>query len=311
VLPQLSDVMDTVRRDERPEHHDQIVIVRNGRERTVNVRVTSEHAEGRARGYVVTLDDITDLIQAQRSSAWADVARRIAHEIKNPLTPIQLSAERLRRRFGKNIADGREVFDQCTDTIIRQVGDIGRMVDEFSAFARMPKPAFEARNLSESIREAVFLIEVAHPDILFSVGLPTEPLIGRFDARLMAQVLTNVVKNATEAVAAVPAAERGQGRIAVNAGTEGNLIVVEVIDNGIGLPKENRQRLLEPYFTTREKGTGLGLAIVTKIVEDHGGRIDLLDSPEVASGGRGALIRITLPRMETALAAAPEVAADA
>ena len=311
VLPQLSDVMDAVRRDERPEHHDQIVIVRNGRERTVNVRVTSEHAEGRARGYVVTLDDITDLIQAQRSSAWADVARRIAHEIKNPLTPIQLSAERLRRRFGKNIADGREVFDQCTDTIIRQVGDIGRMVDEFSAFARMPKPAFEARNLSESIREAVFLIEVAHPDILFSVGLPTEPLIGRFDARLMAQVLTNVVKNATEAVAAVPAAERGQGRIAVNAGTEGNLIVVEVIDNGIGLPKENRQRLLEPYFTTREKGTGLGLAIVTKIVEDHGGRIDLLDSPEVASGGRGALIRITLPRMETALAAAPEVAANA
>jgi len=218
---------------------------------------------------------------------------------------------RLRRRFGKNITEGREVFDQCTDTIIRQVGDIGRMVDEFSAFARMPKPAFEERNLSESIREAVFLIEVAHPDITFSVGLPKEPLIGRFDARLMAQVLTNVIKNATEAIAAVPPEERGPGRIAVDAAGEGSQIVVEVIDNGIGLPKENRQRLLEPYFTTREKGTGLGLAIVTKIVEDHGGRIDLLDSPEVATGGRGALIRITLPRIETALAGAPEAAANA
>jgi two-component system nitrogen regulation sensor histidine kinase NtrY len=311
VLPQLGEVLDAARRDERPEHHGQIAIVRGGRERTVNVRVTSERAEGGNRGYVVTLDDITDLIAAQRSSAWADVARRIAHEIKNPLTPIQLSAERLRRRFGKNITEGREVFDQCTDTIIRQVGDIGRMVDEFSAFARMPKPAFEARNLSESIREAVFLIEVAHPDIVFRVGLPDEPLIGRFDARLMAQVLTNVVKNATEAIAAVPPEERGEGRIAVNAAAEGNQLVVEVIDNGIGLPRENRQRLLEPYFTTREKGTGLGLAIVTKIVEDHGGRIELLDSPEVAKGGRGALIRITLPRIETAQAATPEVAANA
>jgi two-component system nitrogen regulation sensor histidine kinase NtrY len=311
LVQQLGNVMDAARHDERPEHHDQITIVRSGRERTVNVRVTTELAEGGARGYVVTLDDITDLIAAQRSSAWADVARRIAHEIKNPLTPIQLSAERLRRRFGKNIAEGREVFDQCTDTIIRQVGDIGRMVDEFSAFARMPKPAFEVRNLSESIREAVFLIEVAHPDIAFAVDVPAEPLFGRFDARLMAQVLTNVVKNATEAVAAVPAEERGAGRISVRAAGDGEQIVVDVIDNGVGLPKENRQRLLEPYFTTREKGTGLGLAIVTKIVEDHGGRIELLDSPEVSTGGRGALIRITLPRIETALAATPEVAANA
>jgi two-component system nitrogen regulation sensor histidine kinase NtrY len=303
--------MDGARRDERPEHRDQVAITRGGRERTVNVRVTTERADGRARGYVVTLDDITDLIAAQRSSAWADVARRIAHEIKNPLTPIQLSAERLRRRFGKHITEGREVFDQCTDTIIRQVGDIGRMVDEFSAFARMPKPAFEVRNLSESIREAVFLIEVAHPDIAFSVDVPAEPLIGRFDARLMAQVLTNVVKNATEAIGAVPPEQRGESRISVSARAEDSQIVVDVVDTGIGLPPENRQRLLEPYFTTREKGTGLGLAIVTKIVEDHGGRIELLDSPEVANGGRGALIRITLPRIETAQAEAPEVVTNA
>jgi two-component system nitrogen regulation sensor histidine kinase NtrY len=298
LLPQLEPLMTAALRDDRSEYRDQISIVRRGRERTLNVRVTSEHASGQAHGYVITLDDITDLVAAQRSSAWADVARRIAHEIKNPLTPIQLSAERLRRRFGKAIGEGREVFDQCTDTIIRQVGDIGRMVDEFSSFARMPKPAFEVRNLSEAIREAVFLIEVAHPDIAFSVQLPEEPLMGRFDARMMGQVLTNVVKNATEAVTAVPPAERKDpGRIAVAGRIERDTIVVDVIDNGIGLPSENRHRLLEPYFTTREKGTGLGLAIVTKIVEEHGGRVELLDSPEVADGGRGAMIRITLPRL--------------
>jgi two-component system nitrogen regulation sensor histidine kinase NtrY len=162
----------------------------------------------------------------------------------------------------------------------------------------MPKPAFEVRNLSEAIREAVFLIEVAHPDIAFSVQLPEEPLMGRFDARMMGQVLTNVVKNATEAIAAVPPAERAEpGRIAVAGRLDRETIVVDVVDNGIGLPGENRHRLLEPYFTTREKGTGLGLAIVTKIVEEHGGRVELLDSPEVADGGRGAMIRITLPRL--------------
>jgi len=300
LLPQLEPVMAAALRDGRPEYRDQISIVRRGRERTLNVRVTSEHAAGPAHGYVITLDDITDLVAAQRSSAWADVARRIAHEIKNPLTPIQLSAERLRRRFGKAIGEGREVFDQCTDTIIRQVGDIGRMVDEFSSFARMPKPAFELRNLPEAIREAVFLIEVAHPDIAFAVQLPEEPLMGKFDARMMGQVLTNVVKNATEAIGAVTGEDREPGRILVSGRVERDTIVVDVVDNGIGLPRENRQRLLEPYFTTREKGTGLGLAIVTKIVEEHGGRVELLDSPEVARGGHGAMIRITLPRQAQA-----------
>jgi two-component system nitrogen regulation sensor histidine kinase NtrY len=310
LIPQLGPVVAAAMRDARPEHRDQIALTRSGRERTLNVRVTTERSDGQARGYVITLDDITDLVTAQRSSAWADVARRIAHEIKNPLTPIQLSAERLRRRFGKVITEGRDVFDQCTETIIRQVGDIGRMVDEFAAFARMPKPAFEVRNLSESIREAVFLIEVAHPDIAFTSKLPEEPLTGRFDARLMAQVLTNLVKNATEAISALPPEERATGRIAVSAEMVEGAIVVDVVDNGIGLPRENRQRLLEPYITTREKGTGLGLAIVTKIVEDHGGRIDLLDSPEVAGGGRGALIRITLPRFESSVEPAPAAAAE-
>jgi two-component system nitrogen regulation sensor histidine kinase NtrY len=262
------------------------------------VRLTTESEGTRGHGYVITLDDITDLVTAQRSTAWADVARRIAHEIKNPLTPIQLSAERLRRRFGRVIKEDREIFDQCTDTIVRQVGDIGRMVDEFSAFARMPKPTIELRNLSESIREAVFLLEVSHPEISFEIDLPEEPLIGRLDARLMAQALTNIVKNAAEAVAAATGSRQEPGLIKIVGRHEGDSIVVDVIDNGIGLPEEGRRRLLEPYMTTREKGTGLGLAIVTKIIEDHGGRIDLLDSPEAYSGGRGALVRITLPRAE-------------
>jgi two-component system nitrogen regulation sensor histidine kinase NtrY len=295
VAPELAKVVNTALHDNRPEHRDQVTLMRGGRERTINIRVTTERATGQAHGYVVTLDDITDLVTAQRSSAWADIARRIAHEIKNPLTPIQLSAERLKRKFGKVILDEREVFDQCTDTIIRQVGDIGRMVDEFSSFARMPKPAIVAGNLSTAIREAVFLISVSQPDITFDTELPSTPLMGRFDARLMGQALANIIKNATEAIAAVPPAPDYKGAIHVAARNEGGAIVVDVIDNGIGLPRENRQRLLEPYVTTREKGTGLGLAIVTKIIEEHGGRVELLDAPSVASGGRGAMIRVTLP----------------
>jgi two-component system nitrogen regulation sensor histidine kinase NtrY len=294
-MPKLGPVVRAALLENRPEFRDQITMAQAGRERTINVRLASERGGGRAHGYVVTLDDITDLVSAQRSSAWADVARRIAHEIKNPLTPIQLSAERLRRKFGKVITEDRQIFDQCTDTIIRQVGDIGRMVDEFSAFARMPKPTIEVRNLSESIREAVFLMEVGHPDIKFTIELPKEPLMGKFDARLMSQALTNIVKNATEAIAAADHRQT-PGAISVAGRYEGGAVVVDVTDNGIGLPTEGRQRLLEPYMTTREKGTGLGLAIVTKIIEEHGGRIDLLDAPNGDGAGSGALVRISLPR---------------
>jgi len=169
------------------------------------------------------------------------------------------------------------------------------MVDEFSAFARMPKPEFEDKDLSEVVREAAFLQQVAHPDLAIEVHIEPKPLLGRFDLRLLTQAFTNVVKNATEAIAAVPADQRGPGRISVEARHADDCIVVEVTDNGVGLPKENRDRLLEPYMTTREKGTGLGLAIVRKIVEEHGGKIELLDAPAVADGGRGALVRITLP----------------
>jgi two-component system, NtrC family, nitrogen regulation sensor histidine kinase NtrY len=270
-----------------------VTLTRNGRERTINVRVTTEASQETEHGYVITLDDITELVSAQRTSAWADVARRIAHEIKNPLTPIQLSAERLRRKFGKNLTEDRDVFEQCTDTIIRQVGDIGRMVDEFSSFARMPKPVVESQDLAETVRQAVFLMRVGNPEVTFDTELPNGPVLAQFDRRLISQALTNLLKNAVEAIGGVPTEERGPGRVLTRVNVSGDFAVIDITDNGSGLPKENRERLLEPYVTTREKGTGLGLAIVAKIFEDHGGRIELHDAPKDFGEGRGAWIRAT------------------
>jgi two-component system, NtrC family, nitrogen regulation sensor histidine kinase NtrY len=275
----------------------QITINRNGRERNLSVRVTTERSGASDQGYVITLDDITDLVTAQRSSAWADIARRIAHEIKNPLTPIQLSAERLRRKYGHAIKEDKAIFEQCTDTIVRQVDDIKRMVDEFSRFARMPKPVIAAEDVAETVRQVVFMMRVGHSDIDMEIEA-NEAMPARFDRRLISQALTNIVKNAAEAIGAVPAAERGRGKIVVRAGRDGNDVVIDVIDNGTGLPKENRNRLLEPYVTTREKGTGLGLAIVGKILEEHGGKLELFDSPAVATGGRGAWMRLRFAAAE-------------
>jgi len=271
-----------------------VTLKSGGRDRTVDVRVTTESSSETQHGFVITLDDISELVSAQRTSAWGDVARRIAHEIKNPLTPIQLSAERLRRKYGKQLTGDREVFEQCTETIIRQVGDIGRMVDEFSAFAKTPKPVVETHNLSEIARQVIFLMRVGYPDVKFDIEVPSEPMMTRFDRRLISQALTNIVKNAVEAIEAVPAAERGKGRVLVRTSREGGLAVIDVIDNGIGLPQQNRDRLLEPYVTTREKGTGLGLAIVGRILEEHGGKIDLRDGPARSDGGRrGAWVQLT------------------
>ncbi len=267
-----------------------IEVSRGGRDRILNARITSEQSVADQHGYVVTLDDITNLVSAQRTSAWADVARRIAHEIKNPLTPIQLSVERIKRKYGKVIIEDKDVFDACTDTIVRQVDDIKRMVDEFSSFARMPKPVMNIDDVGDAVREIVVLMRVGNPDIDISLDLPETPLRVRFDRRQVSQAVTNIIKNAAEAISAVPEADKG--RIDIRVASEENEVLIDVVDNGIGLPVENRQRLLEPYMTTREKGTGLGLAIVAKIFEDHGGGIELLDAPAVASGGRGAMVRM-------------------
>ncbi|MSP46591.1 MAG: PAS domain-containing sensor histidine kinase [Xanthobacteraceae bacterium] len=290
ILPELKDIFSNAQLGIQRLVQGQVTINRQNRERNLSVRVTTEQSPDSERGYVITLDDITELVTAQRTSAWADIARRIAHEIKNPLTPIQLSAERLRRKYGKTITDDPAVFYQCTDTIVRQVDDIKRMVDEFSKFARMPKAEIAAEDVADTVRQVVFLQRVGNDDIDIELVLAEDPMPARFDRRLISQGLTNIIKNATEAIAAVPQAERG--RILVVTAREGEDVVIDVIDNGIGLPKENRNRLLEPYVTTREKGTGLGLAIVGRILEEHGGGIELRDASEKNPGERGAWMRL-------------------
>jgi two-component system nitrogen regulation sensor histidine kinase NtrY len=295
VLPGLGPILQEARSTRLRLHQGQAKLQRDGRERILNVRVTS-NPQRVDQGSVITLDDISDLVAAQRTAAWADVARRIAHEIKNPLTPIQLSAERLKRRYGRLIVEGRDVFDQCTDTIIRQVDDIKRMVDEFSSFARMPKARPMRDDLSDCVRQVMFLMRVGRPDIAIEDKLPSEPLYARFDRRLISQALTNVVKNASEGIDALDGGAKGKGRILVEMEVRSDgIVAISVSDNGKGFPNENRDKLIEPYVTTRAEGTGLGLPIVIKILEDHGGGVDLLDGLLRDDGGRGAQVRLSLP----------------
>ncbi len=316
VAPELADIFQAARTGNQRLVQRQVAVKRDGQERNYSVRVTSEQATASEHGYVITIDDITELVLAQRTSAWADIARRIAHEIKNPLTPIQLSAERLRRKYGKSITDDPAVFEQCTETIVRQVDDIKRMVDEFSRFARMPKAVVADEDVADTVRQVVFLLRVGHPDIDFEVEMAGEPMPARFDRRLISQALTNIIKNATEAIGAVlpppyppPQAGEGRvgerGRIVVSARRDGKDVVIDVIDNGVGLPKENRARLLEPYVTTREKGTGLGLAIVGRILEEHGGRLELRDASDKIAGARGAWMQLRFVAEPLAASAEP------
>lgn len=300
-IPEFADLFERARKGDGKPVHEQTDLIRTGQERHFAVRVTSERSGTTNYGYVITFDDITELVTAQRSTAWADIARRIAHEIKNPLTPIQLSAERIRRKYGNSITQDREIFDRCTDTIIRQVGDIGRMVDEFSAFARMPKPNMAQNNAGEIVREAVFLFQVSRPDITFEIDIPKKPLMMNCDERLIAQAVTNLVKNASEAIDAM---DGTKGIILTRARARAARVIIEVIDNGKGLPQENRNRLVEPYMTTRDKGTGLGLAIVQKIAEQHDGQLQLRDAPRRNGTGGGACVRIDFPESKTAAAPA-------
>ncbi len=269
-----------------------------------------------SRGVVVTFDDMTDMAAAQRLAAWSDVARRVAHEIKNPLTPIQLSAERLRRKFGKQIETDKPVFDQCVDTIVRQVDDIRRMVDEFSKFARMPEPEKHQLDLVEILRESAALQSAAHPQVSYPVSARPERIPVSADRGMLGQVWTNLMKNAAEAVEArmeaCPGGPPGEIRTAVL--LENDHVVVEISDNGVGLPRQDRRRLTEPYVTTRAKGTGLGLAIVKRIVEQHGGVLALTDAPPFAPGAHcGALARVLLPLAKAAPApeAKPALAPEA
>jgi two-component system nitrogen regulation sensor histidine kinase NtrY len=298
-VPEFAAVVAKTSGHVRRAAQSQITYRRGGSDLTLSLRVTQEGGGKKAYGFVVTFDDITELVVAQRTSAWADVARRIAHEIKNPLTPIQLSAERIRRKYGDSITHDREIFDRCTDTIIRHVGDIGRMVDEFSSFARMPKPVFEQSDLAAIVKEAVILFQMSVSDIDYKIELPEKQLMIECDRRLLTQAVTNLVKNAGEAIAtARQSGEKGEnyrGRIIARVSSQGPRCVIEVIDNGCGLPAENRHRLTEPYVTTRQKGTGLGLAIVQRIAEQHDGVLELDDAVDEAGAVTGATVRMVIP----------------
>jgi two-component system, NtrC family, nitrogen regulation sensor histidine kinase NtrY len=285
VGPEMAGLLGEAER--RPDRlaQSQVELVRGNSSRTLLVRIAAEHNGRSISGFVVTFDDITELLSAQRKAAWADIARRIAHEIKNPLTPIQLSAERLRRRYLKEINSDVETFTTCTDTIIRHVGDIGRMIDEFSSFARMPTPVLKPENLVEIVHRAVFLQRTAHPEIRFEPLFPSSPVVINCDARLVGQALINIVKNAIEAIEARRAEDGASpaGHIRVSVVDEDGQAAVIIEDNGKGLPQHGREQLTEPYVTTRTKGTGLGLAIVKKIMEDHHGELVLEDGePEGA-----------------------------
>ncbi|KAA5805491.1 HAMP domain-containing protein [Alkalicaulis satelles] len=263
----------------------------------VNLNVRAGHDD--QDGVVLTFDDVTRLVAAQRNAAWRDVARRIAHEIKNPLTPIQLSAERLRRKYRKTVMDHDvETFDRCVETIVRQVSDIGRMVDEFSAFARMPAPKMEAADLSEIARASVFAQRVASPGVKVSFEGPDPGPLVECDSRLAGQALANILKNAAESVSARMERDNAKspGLVAVQVYEQDGFGVIEARDDGLGWPVADKARLTEPYMTTREKGTGLGLAIVRRVMEDHGGRLDL-DDP--APGETGAVVRLAFPLLDS------------
>jgi two-component system nitrogen regulation sensor histidine kinase NtrY len=293
VAPELGELLNrpTPQAETEPARID---IVREGFSVNLSVRMSPD-PEGDA--LILTFDDMTKVIAAQRQEAWKDVARRIAHEIRNPLTPIQLSAERLQRKYGREIQSDPETFQRCTDTILRQVADIGRMVDEFSSFARMPAPRMAFSDMSEIVRSAVFSQRLVFPDLRFDVEGADTPVGLVCDERLIGQALLNLVKNAAESVQARRQrdGEPKEGFVRVKLRDLEYGVQFEVIDNGLGFPAHDRerQRLIEPYVTTRTKGTGLGLAIVARVIEDHGGLIELDDAP---GKDAGAVVRFVLPK---------------
>ncbi len=303
IVPQFAPLLEQARQNPGRAHTAEVQIGPPSNRRTLLLRVGAdrgqppEDAEDAPRApefhFVATFDDITALQSAQRQAAWADVARRIAHEIKNPLTPIQLSAERLKRRFAREITSDPETFIQCADTIVRSVGDIGRMVSEFSDFARMPQPVIRLEDAGRIAREALILQKTAHSDIDWVVDIPASGPQAACDRRLIGQALTNLLQNAVDGLRM-----RGPGgRIAMTVATDSEDVRISIADDGIGLPNADRARLTEPYVTHKPKGTGLGLAIVKKIMEDHGGRIVLADRIATdAWPGGGAEVSLIWPR---------------
>ncbi|HVL20780.1 MAG TPA: PAS domain-containing sensor histidine kinase [Amaricoccus sp.] len=297
-VPEFADLIDRLDARKAGVAQAEVRLRRKTRERDLLVRVATRSDDDHVEGYVVTFDDVTDLVVAQRMAAWGDVARRIAHEVKNPLTPIQLSAERLRRKFGPMVGEERATLEQYADVIVRQTNDLRRIVDEFSKFARMPAPERRPLDLGKLVTEAVVLQESARPDIRYRAELPEPAVLANLDGTMMNQAFTNLLKNAAEAIderlAKAPDSEPGEIRVTMAA--EPERLVIEIADNGTGLP-DQPARLFEPYVTHRAKGTGLGLPIVKKIIEEHDGTLELLPAPAFeGSAAAGACARIVLPR---------------
>jgi two-component system nitrogen regulation sensor histidine kinase NtrY len=290
VVPEFGPLFDLLRSQKREVAQEELRLIRSGAQESLLVRIaTRRDVEGALEGYVVAFDDVTDLVSAQRLAAWGDVARRIAHEIKNPLTPIQLSAERILRKFGRGLdEEARADLEQYTQVIVRQTGDLRRIVDEFSKFARMPSPERREHDLVELVKGAVLLQQNAQPNVRITARIEPATALAEVDATMIGQALTNLIKNAGEAVESLEECGIPQGyepRILVAMQCDDQEAVITVTDNGIGLP-EDRSRLFEPYVTTREKGTGLGLPIVKKIIEEHGGTLTLTDGAPLDDTGR-------------------------
>ncbi|MDP7602040.1 MAG: ATP-binding protein, partial [Rhodospirillales bacterium] len=273
-LPEMAPLLEQVISNPNRNVQGEIKVAREGRQRILIASVAAEKIAQEIIGYVVTFDDVSELLSAQRKAAWADVARRIAHEIKNPLTPIQLSAERLKRKYKDEIKSDPETFFMCTDTIVRQVEDIGRMVDEFSSFARMPQPELKEVNLSDLCNQSLFLERNRYPDIDYEIIMPIDPVMVSVDRQQINRTLTNVLKNAAESISANltnGSETSGQINLALEEGDE--QIIIYITDNGKGFQENLLDRITEPYVTTRDRGSGLGLAIATKIMEDHNGEL--------------------------------------
>ena len=298
-IPEFAALFDRLQGTVSGFVQEEIKVSRGGRMENLLVRMsTRTRDDSSSEGFVVAFDDVTDLVTAQRMAAWGDVARRIAHEIKNPLTPIKLSAERIKRKFGRQLEEQEaEALEQLTDVVVRQTDDLRRIVDEFSKFARMPEPQTRNEDLSALLREAVVLQEAGQPDVRFETAFHAGDIWSEVDATMISQALTNLIKNAGEAIESLqekgaPEGHRPQIRVASH--VAGEEAIIEISDNGIGLP-EDRSRLFEPYVTTREKGTGLGLPIVKKIIEEHGGTLSLEDAApfeEGAHAGAKAVVRL-------------------
>ena len=301
-VPEFGALFERLRGSATGFVQEEIKVSRGKRQENLLVRMSKRLSEeGKREGYVVAFDDVTDLVAAQRMAAWGDVARRIAHEIKNPLTPIQLSAERIKRKFSKELnAESASNLEQLTDVVVRQTNDLRRIVDEFSKFARMPEPVTKEESLNQLIKEAALLQESGQPDVRFETTFTDDPLSAQVDATMISQALTNLIKNAGEAIETLYEKSKPEGHvptIRISSAVEGEEAVLRISDNGIGLP-EDRSRLFEPYVTTREKGTGLGLPIVKKIIEEHGGTLELDDADAFEKDARpGAMAVIRLPLM--------------